>query len=191
MEFNYKCEVCGKNFNTKFHHSKYCSNECRKIHYNERYIYKMSWEPKKIRCKCCNISFLQTSWNQLYCSKKCGNQYSKERYKNLREGIVTKGNGKKENYLALRFRVFQRDNFICQYCGRNVKDDGIRLHADHIIPKSKGGKDTFDNFTTSCSDCNLGKHDTLLSLRNEEYIKKRVKSSQIGLKQELGGIQNE
>ena len=55
-----------------------------------------------------------------------------------------------------------RDNFICQYCGRNVKEDKIKLQADHKIPRSKGGKDVFSNFITACEECNLGKGDILL-----------------------------
>lgn len=55
-----------------------------------------------------------------------------------------------------RFHIFQRDNFTCQYCGKTRKN-GTRLEIDHIIPKSKGGKDTVDNLITSCSECNLDK----------------------------------
>lgn len=59
---------------------------------------------------------------------------------------------------GLRFSVFQRDSFSCRYCGRSVQD-GMILHADHVIPKSKGGPTTLDNLVTACLDCNLGKSD--------------------------------
>jgi hypothetical protein len=55
----------------------------------------------------------------------------------------------------LRFEVFKRDSFTCQYCGRKSPD--VVLHVDHITPVSKGGKNTLMNLVTSCYECNLGK----------------------------------
>lgn len=55
-----------------------------------------------------------------------------------------------------RFRIFARDGFKCQYCGRGVKDE-IVLHVDHILPVSKGGDNNDVNLVTSCGTCNLGK----------------------------------
>ena len=55
----------------------------------------------------------------------------------------------------VRFDVFKRDEFTCQYCGRRTPD--VILHVDHIIPRVDGGGDEIDNLTTSCEDCNLGK----------------------------------
>lgn len=55
----------------------------------------------------------------------------------------------------LRFLVFKRDNYTCQYCGRKAPE--VRLHLDHVQARSKGGKDEEENLITSCKDCNLGK----------------------------------
>ena len=55
----------------------------------------------------------------------------------------------------VRFEVFKRDGFKCQYCGRSAPD--VVLHVDHINPKSRGGKNDLVNLITSCADCNLGK----------------------------------
>lgn len=58
----------------------------------------------------------------------------------------------------LRWAIFQRDNFSCQYCGRNIHiDQGLVLEIDHIKPISKGGTDDIDNLVTSCYECNHGK----------------------------------
>jgi hypothetical protein len=57
----------------------------------------------------------------------------------------------------LRYQVFHRDGFRCVACGRRGGDDGVVLHVDHIVPRSKGGEDTLDNLQTLCSACNLGK----------------------------------
>lgn len=60
--------------------------------------------------------------------------------------------------VGLRFDVFMRDGFRCRYCGVSI-DDGAILHADHVIPQSKGGATTLENLVTACMDCNLGKSD--------------------------------
>lgn len=65
--------------------------------------------------------------------------------------------------VGLRFDVFMRDGFRCRYCGVSV-DDGAILHADHVIPESKGGPTTMENLVTACIDCNLGKSDKDLSV---------------------------
>jgi 5-methylcytosine-specific restriction endonuclease McrA len=56
-----------------------------------------------------------------------------------------------------RRAVFARDRFRCQYCGADK-----RLTVDHVVPRSKGGGDGWDNVVTSCSACNLRKADRLL-----------------------------
>jgi len=45
--------------------------------------------------------------------------------------------------------IFIRDRFRCQYCG-STKD----LTVDHIIPKVRGGKDTWTNLVCACKKCN-------------------------------------
>lgn len=61
----------------------------------------------------------------------------------------------------LRFEVFKRDGFKCQYCGESSPD--VILHVDHIHPVSKGGDNDVMNLITSCADCNSGKSDRVLS----------------------------
>jgi len=55
----------------------------------------------------------------------------------------------------IRFEVFKRDGFTCQYCGKKAPD--VVLHVDHIAPVAKGGQNDILNLVTSCVDCNLGK----------------------------------
>ena len=57
----------------------------------------------------------------------------------------------------VRFAVFERDKFTCQYCGKIPPE--VTLELDHIVPHSKGGTDEDVNLTTSCRDCNAGKSD--------------------------------
>jgi hypothetical protein len=61
----------------------------------------------------------------------------------------------------LRFDIFKRDSFTCQYCGKTPPM--VVLEVDHILPKASGGKDEIDNLTTSCFDCNRGKGSRELS----------------------------
>jgi 5-methylcytosine-specific restriction endonuclease McrA len=56
-----------------------------------------------------------------------------------------------------RFAILARDNFSCVYCGRNPTKHKAVLHVDHIIPKSKGGKDEAGNLIAACERCNLSK----------------------------------
>lgn len=51
-----------------------------------------------------------------------------------------------------RFNVFLRDGFACQYCG--AESD---LTFDHLLPRSKGGRTTWENIVTACAPCNLRK----------------------------------
>ena len=57
---------------------------------------------------------------------------------------------------AMRWQVFQRDKWKCVSCGKS-SNDGIILHVDHIIPRSKGGMNHIDNYQTLCDICNIGK----------------------------------
>lgn len=63
----------------------------------------------------------------------------------------------------LRFEIFQRDNFTCQYCNRSSKADGVKLQLDHRVPLSQGGTDDFSNLITACEDCNQGKSDKVIA----------------------------
>lgn len=55
----------------------------------------------------------------------------------------------------VRFEVFKRDGFACQYCGATSPD--VILHVDHINPVAEGGDNDPMNLITSCEPCNLGK----------------------------------
>jgi hypothetical protein len=51
-----------------------------------------------------------------------------------------------------RKRIFKRDKYTCQYCG-NKKN----LTLDHVMPRSRGGKNSWTNMVTCCSRCNSKK----------------------------------
>lgn len=61
-------------------------------------------------------------------------------------------------FVHIRFRsvplnrknIFRRDGFRCQYCGRKEHE----LTIDHMMPKSRGGEDSWGNLITACRACN-------------------------------------
>lgn len=55
----------------------------------------------------------------------------------------------------VRFEVFKRDRFQCQYCGQ--MPPAVVLHVDHIVPVAEGGGNEEPNLLTACEACNLGK----------------------------------
>jgi hypothetical protein len=57
--------------------------------------------------------------------------------------------------LGKRFKLLQKHNFKCMYCGRSPPE--VQLELEHIFPKCKGGKDEEDNLGVACRDCNRGK----------------------------------
>lgn len=57
-------------------------------------------------------------------------------------------------------RLFQRDRFMCAYCGKIFQE--CDLTRDHVVPTSRGGEDTWMNCVTACSSCNGKKGHKLL-----------------------------
>lgn len=58
-----------------------------------------------------------------------------------------------------RRNVFLRDQFTCQYCSKVLPEHQMNL--DHVIPRDKGGRTTWDNIVTSCVRCNSRKANKL------------------------------
>lgn len=54
-----------------------------------------------------------------------------------------------------RFKLFARDDFTCQYCGRRSPE--VVLELDHVVAVCAGGSSEDENLVTSCFDCNRGK----------------------------------
>lgn len=54
-----------------------------------------------------------------------------------------------------RRNIYKRDGFVCQYCGD--RPGSHELSIDHIVPRSLGGKSTWENCVLACTDCNAHK----------------------------------
>ena len=49
--------------------------------------------------------------------------------------------------------ILKRDNYTCQYCGAK----GVPMTTDHVIPREKGGQDSWENLVCACMKCNSKK----------------------------------
>jgi hypothetical protein len=65
---------------------------------------------------------------------------------------------RREIGLSLRYKVLSIGEFKCVRCGASpATDPTCKLHVDHILPFSKGGKTKLENLQILCEKCNLGK----------------------------------
>lgn len=76
-----------------------------------------------------------------------------------------------------RKNIFRRDGFRCQYCGRKESD----LTIDHVVPKSRGGGDSWENLTTACKPCNTKKGSRTPAEAGMAMLNKPVRPSHITL----------
>jgi len=104
------------------------------------------WLDNIITCPVCDKQFERKSFRHKFCSDDCRTFfYSMDKYK------------------TGRFLILERDAFRCIYCGRSSFEDCATLAVDHIVPKSKNGKDTAGNLACVCVQCNSEKRDRELS----------------------------
>ena len=151
LKRKFKCQQCGKDFyrsnssvkkQLKLNHQiKYCSVLC--LNASKKIDHGVG------KCLNCGDEFIKKYTDQIYCSQHCS-----------RTHVKFKDNAN----LRHRIKILSRDNYTCQYCGRSPrKEDDVILEIDHILPKAKGGSDDLNNLITSCSFCNQGKGDIIIS----------------------------
>ena len=76
-----------------------------------------------------------------------------------------------------RLSILSRDEFSCRYCGRRAPID--RLTYDHVIPKSQGGKTTWENIVTACRSCNRKKDNRTPDQAGMRLLSKPVKPTSL------------
>lgn len=59
-----------------------------------------------------------------------------------------------------RHNILLRDSNQCQYCATLFQESNLTI--DHVLPKSKGGRSTWDNVVAACKPCNQKKRDFLV-----------------------------
>ena len=74
-----------------------------------------------------------------------------------------------------RKNILTRDDHQCQYCGNHFRESDLTI--DHVIPRSKGGKNEWDNVATACRACNQQKSNYLVENSPVSLIRKPKKPS--------------
>lgn len=72
-----------------------------------------------------------------------------------------------------RRTLYKRDEMMCQYCGD--KPGSSELTIDHVLPRSRGGKTSWENCVLACVDCNSRKADRTPKQANMTLAKQPVK----------------
>lgn len=101
-------------------------------------------------CEWCGEDFTGLGVASRYCSKRCSKASSKERSGDF----VVKP--------RFRYAIYKRDDWTCQLCGESVErvsKGPWRPTLDHIVPRSKGGPDTWENLRLSHAWCNAVRGD--------------------------------
>ena len=86
---------------------------------------------------------------------------------------------------TIRFEVFKRDSFTCQYCGDKAPE--VILEVDHINPVANGGESDLRNLITACFNCNRGKRDKPLD-ENSAIEKQHRQLAELQEKREQMGL---
>ena len=81
-----------------------------------------------------------------------------------------------------RKNILKRDNNTCQYCGKNKSE----ITIDHVLPKDKGGNDTWNNLVVACKRCNMIKGNYLLKDIDMQLIRKPFEPTKIIYLQNVG-----
>ena len=147
------CKYCGGPL--PYSRTSYCCDECTRAYLEGERQEKVAKRNLTRNLTCRNCGGLLPNSRVWYCCDECRQEY----YEKERREIGV-------------FLIFERDGFKCIYCGRTSVEDGITLHADHIIPKSEGGESVAGNLVTACRECNLTKAGRLLT--DQDRVLKEV-----------------
>lgn len=72
-----------------------------------------------------------------------------------------------------RKNIYLRDSHTCQYCGKVPKKEELTI--DHVLPRSRGGKTTWENVVLACIKCNMRKGNKLLHEAGLKLLNQPVK----------------
>ncbi|MDR0327185.1 MAG: HNH endonuclease [Planctomycetaceae bacterium] len=79
---------------------------------------------------------------------------------------------------SVKERLYKEQNGKCNACGKDF--DLLNLKIDHIIPKSKGGGDYYENYQLLCGSCNRIKGD-----RPMEYLRLKIETRERMMKDKI------
>jgi len=162
-----ECAVCKKIFErsksqirSKHHFcSRGCAYKGRSIGFVKRTItkqYNIKVKKKK-KCLICDTFFIPKKKTQKYCSRKCFEIAHRENMRGSKNPSYIDGRRKERrcyrgaNWKWIRLRVFKRDNWICQLCGKICNDRDT--HAHHIVKYKKTRDNSLKNLVTLHTSC--------------------------------------
>ncbi|NUN08562.1 MAG: HNH endonuclease [Ignavibacteriaceae bacterium] len=90
-----------------------------------------------------------------------------------------------QKVVLTRKNILRRDNYKCTYCGRG----DLPLTIDHVVPKARGGSDSWENLVAACTSCNNKKGDRSpaeanMKMLNRPYVPNHI----IFIKNSVGKI---
>lgn len=146
-----------------YYHS-YCRS-CSSIlfkQYREKNKDKLREKQKEYQEK--NKEVLLKKWSKYHLkNKEKRNRQTKEYFQTEKGKCVCKnGNQNRRKHInnsdvtTSQLLELNKNAKVCYWCNKSLK--GKKIHIDHYIPLSKGGKHTISNLVVSCSSCNLSKH---------------------------------
>jgi len=89
--------------------------------------------------------------------------------------------------LLTRKNIIKRDRHVCQYCGNHEGN----MTVDHVVPKSFGGTDTWENMVCACEKCNNIKGDRMPEMAGMKLLRKPRRPSHITFIQSFIGISDD
>ena len=97
--------------------------------------------------------------------------------------------------IQMRNEILERNGYTCQLCGNGPGDPDpfnagrkIRLHIDHVIPKSQGGTDKKDNLRVLCSICNQSRSNIQSPTETARNILARIRRTPRAVQREIHEI---
>lgn len=87
--------------------------------------------------------------------------------------VLTYSRVPKQEVKFNRRNIYARDGAKCQYCGRRLPTSELSL--DHVIPRSQGGRTTWDNIVCCCLKCNVRKGGRTPAQAHMTLVQKPVK----------------
>ena len=141
------CPTCGLEFETT--RNKYCSKECGSIGKRKSYL---KWEDK-LFVKNYNKEYIENNKEELNKKKLQYSQTPKGKAVKTASRLKRRSAGKLTGAEIIELK--DSYNNKCYWCNSEIENN--KLHLDHYIPISLGGKSNKENIVVSCSKCNQSK----------------------------------
>lgn len=93
----------------------------------------------------------------------------------------------KRAHVYSKRQVLIRDSYTCQYCGAQITSDEATI--DHVVPRSKGGRSTFENTVCACGSCNKRKADKSLKEAKMKLLREPVKPRTNAIRAKFGRME--